>query len=69
MTQPFELSDKAAGAVLYRVPLGEVVAAELVERRLPADDVVGGHEQVMAGRAGRFGWASAAADLVRCAAR
>jgi hypothetical protein len=65
----FELTLQAAGAVLGRGALALPVGAELAERDLVADDVVVGDEDVVAGRADRFGLAATAAKLGVIAAR
>src|SRR6266508_1983693 len=63
VAERFELAHEPAGAVLDRVAAGEPVGAELAEGDAVAGDVVVGDQDVVAGRADRFGVAAAAADL------
>ena len=59
----FELALEAAGAVLDGVALALPVGSEVAVWDLVADDVVVGHEQVVADRADRFGLAAPSAEL------
>jgi hypothetical protein len=63
VAERFELALEPAGSVLDGVALPLPVGAELAERDLVADDVVVGDEDVVAGRADRFGFAAPAAQL------
>jgi len=63
VAEGFELALQAASAVLDRVALALPFRAEIAVRDLVADDVVVGHEQVVADRADRLLLAVAASEL------